>query len=328
MLEFQDTLRLTSITAQQQNRSAKSRTNSISVNNSVQDHKPPIPTSSSSANTRSVHSHFSSLPYNDHISNMSQVDIDGMNVIPRSFSQNHSSPPLALDMNHESVTDLVSTTSEPGSLLDAPDSPATAAFAPLLSEIFGPSWRCPSPVVLHIGSPGSSSTSSDICPIWKKSNDIFSKVFQQRPGAANLLNSSQLEAGLLFLGIKQGWASFNEWMQSPALRILKEVDQFLFCHLPRMERLAVAYKSFKLLKVRRLVLAWGRVDGDLQLGSTISMPPRRSSKKCLFGYDQGTRLPKRAISLLTPTHQPPSIAHQTPHCNRLLRLAHPTRPSD
>lgn len=37
-------------------------------------------------------------------------------------------------------------------------------------------------------------------------------------------------------------------MQSPALRILKEVDEFLFCHLGKLERLAAAYKSFKLLK--------------------------------------------------------------------------------
>lgn len=38
-------------------------------------------------------------------------------------------------------------------------------------------------------------------------------------------------------------------MQSPALQILKQVDDLLFCHLPNMERLAVAYKSLKLLKV-------------------------------------------------------------------------------
>lgn len=57
------------------------------------------------------------------------------------------------------------------------------------------------------------------------------------------------EAGLLYLGIKEGWANIPEtWMQSPVLRILQQVDQFLFCHLPKMERLAAAYKSFKLLK--------------------------------------------------------------------------------
>ena len=38
-------------------------------------------------------------------------------------------------------------------------------------------------------------------------------------------------------------------MQSPALLIIKEVDGFLFCHLGKLERLAAAYKIFKLLKV-------------------------------------------------------------------------------
>lgn len=53
------------------------------------------------------------------------------------------------------------------------------------------------------------------------------------------------------MGIREGWANISEaWKQSPVLRILQQVDEFLFCHLPKMERLATAYKSFKLLKVR------------------------------------------------------------------------------
>ncbi|OCL08568.1 hypothetical protein AOQ84DRAFT_406547 [Glonium stellatum] len=118
------------------------------------------------------------------------------------------------------------------------------------SEVFGPSWRCPSPFVLHIGNPtrpGTPSTSNALCPIWKKSNQLFGRVFSFRPGSATL-NSEDLEAGLLFRGVKEGWSTFSEWMQSPALRILKEVDEFLFCHLGRLERLAATYKSFKLLK--------------------------------------------------------------------------------
>ena len=38
-------------------------------------------------------------------------------------------------------------------------------------------------------------------------------------------------------------------MQSPALRILREFDEFLSCHLGKLERLTAAYKSFELLKV-------------------------------------------------------------------------------
>lgn len=66
------------------------------------------------------------------------------------------------------------------------------------------------------------------------------------------MRSDPAEAGLLYLGIKQGWDNLPslEWMKSPALTILKQVDELLFKHLPNVERLAVAYKSFKLLKVR------------------------------------------------------------------------------
>lgn len=151
-----------------------------------------------------------------------------------------------LPITLESVTELP----ESDSLLDVPESPATASFAPYMAEIFGPSWRCPSPIVLHIDSPppATINNSNAMCPLWKKSNELFGKVFNFRPGTA-ALNTDIVEAGLLYLGIKQGWASFNEWMQSPALKILKEVDELLFSGLPKTERLATSYKSFKLLKV-------------------------------------------------------------------------------
>lgn len=52
------------------------------------------------------------------------------------------------------------------------------------------------------------------------------------------------------MSIKQGWnLTSKDWNKSPVLQILKQVDDLLFCHLPNMDRLAVAYKSFKLLKV-------------------------------------------------------------------------------
>jgi hypothetical protein len=68
---------------------------------------------------------------------------------------------------------------------------------------------------------------------------------------------------MLYIAIQKGWdTTSNEWMQSPALQILKHTDDLLFCHLPKIPRLAVAYKSFKLLKARftRIV---GGVDTDL-----------------------------------------------------------------
>ncbi|KAF2034502.1 hypothetical protein EK21DRAFT_97583 [Setomelanomma holmii] len=136
----------------------------------------------------------------------------------------------------------------------APD-PTIGMNLDLEAVIFGPNWRCPSPVVLHIGNPESptTSTAGALCPVWKKSNELFGKVFSYRSststGSLALDRSETAEAGLLYLGIKKGWdKTSNEWMQSPALQILKQVDDLLFRHLPNMERLAVAYKSFKLLK--------------------------------------------------------------------------------
>jgi hypothetical protein len=181
----------------------------------------------------------------------SVLDVDGMPVMEDLVHD----PSHGLHFPLETVDENMHVT---------PDSPNTAAFAHFMPEIFGPTWRCPSPFVLHIGNPArpaTPSTEADQCPIWKKSNELFGKIFSFRPGES-MLGSDDVEAGLLFLGIKNGWDSFAEWSQIPALRILKEVDQFLFCHLKQLERLAAAYKSFKLLKVRRdsiQQLAWFRL---------------------------------------------------------------------
>jgi hypothetical protein len=177
-----------------------------------------------------------------------RVDLDGMTVMT-------GMDPAIEDLSMSLDLERVDEDPEQGNMFDMPDSPTTAAFAPLLNEIFGPGWRCPSPVILHIGDAPDDNTrlipNNTLCPIWKKSNEMFGKVFNHRPGTA-ALNVDSIEAGLLYLGIKQGWGSFNEWMQSPVLNILKEVDEFLFCHQPKMARLAAAYKSFKLLKVSRI----------------------------------------------------------------------------
>lgn len=63
-------------------------------------------------------------------------------------------------------------------------------------------------------------------------------------------------------------------MQSPALTILKQVDELLFCHLPNMERLAVAYKSFKLLKVRSLIPSLNRPELQVDFWKLPVLPQR------------------------------------------------------
>lgn len=199
------------------------------------------------------------------------VDLDGMTMMAIALppsSTNDGVP--ALDLTVDDVTN--ETTQD--ALMQAPDSPATAAFAPLLQEMemFGRVWNCPSPIVLHINDnpPSTSVTTTSspsnmtVCPIWRKSNEIFGRIFSSRlpssTGVSDLSLGDEfdwgLEAGLLFKGIKDGWKDFDSWEQSPVLRILKAVDQFLFAKSGKMERLAASYKSFKLLKVSRLLCCW------------------------------------------------------------------------
>ncbi|KAJ4337544.1 hypothetical protein N0V95_008306 [Ascochyta clinopodiicola] len=216
----------------------------------IADSKPSLPTPTEQPN---------SYDFNGRTSSATLVDLDGMNIM----TSVHTSPALDLNLDLEPVEDIPTDNvteirRSQVDMQDWEDNAATASWGPLMQEFFGDGWRCPSPTILHIGAPDSSDspTSSVMCPIWKKSNELFEKIYTScsAPGTSSLtLVSRKLsvpaEAGLLYLGIKDGWANISdEWMQSPALVILQQVDEFLFCHLPRMERLATAYKSFKLLK--------------------------------------------------------------------------------
>jgi hypothetical protein len=154
-----------------------------------------------------------------------------------------------------------------------------------------------------------------VCPIWKKSNELFEKIYSGcTPSSSQSLTlyrkklSAPAEAGLLYLGIKEGWANISdEWNQSPALVILKQVDEFLFCHLPRMERLATAYKSFKLLKVHTK-------DPSVRTSSlTFTVLPQQQRRTAL-------QSPQMAAS------QHHAVIDYAPHRSRLLRLANVARP--
>ena len=208
--------------------------------------------------------------------NARSLDLDGMTVMSGVGATPVSGPDAGMSLDLEPVVKQTFENNAEEAQIDVPewgDSPATASWGPLMAEvhlratdeptptnhaqIFGPGWQCPSPVVLHLGNPEPSLSnlpSNAVCPVWKKSNELFGKVLSCRAtsgtGALSPTILEAAEAGLLFLGIQQGWNSSDVWMQSPTLRILREVDDLLFCHLRRIERLAVAYKSFKLLKVR------------------------------------------------------------------------------
>ncbi|KAL1613095.1 hypothetical protein SLS60_001327 [Paraconiothyrium brasiliense] len=235
---------------------------SISYSQATTDAKPPLslPSPEASPPEAQYTSHSHSFEFSPPIPATARaVDLDGMSMMPislRTSSTNDSALDLSLGFD-----DVTNGPNHEGALIQAPDSPATAAFAPYIQEIemFGRAWNCPSPITLHI--PESTSAASNanmpICPIWRRSNELFNKIYSSRlPPSTGVSNISLgnafewgLEAGLLFKGIKDGWKTFDNWKQSPVLQILKAVDQFLFVKSAKMERLAASYKSFKLLKV-------------------------------------------------------------------------------
>jgi len=113
-------------------------------------------------------------------------------------------------------------------------------------------WTCPNPILLTIGTsqgPGLAIRNPDIaCPIWNKCNSIFEKMFDIEP--LEVLTAEDLDVGVLFQAFNQGWSSLSlHWRQNPLVMILREVDEFLFSHLSRIEKLAIAYKSLILMKV-------------------------------------------------------------------------------
>ncbi|KAH8726870.1 hypothetical protein GQ44DRAFT_650016 [Phaeosphaeriaceae sp. PMI808] len=181
------------------------------------------------------------------------LDLDGMTILNNTQLDTPSTIDtfLRLELDTHSVAETPEHEVEE---IQRDDETMNAWWASMMADVFGYDWQSPSPVVLHIGNPDPlpNLTPNKACPIWKKSNELYNKVFQYPSltgtRAVTDSHSEVAEAGLLFLGIQTDWHKSNQWMQSPALRILKEVDDLLFARLPKTERLAVLYKSFKLLR--------------------------------------------------------------------------------
>ncbi|KAA8614768.1 repeatmulti-domain protein [Pyrenophora tritici-repentis] len=184
------------------------------------------------------------------------LDLDSMPV------QAVMDPATANDLNLDMDINLeLATVNDEEDVEEMPRNTQLAApYAPLMEELFGPDWRLPSPTTLYIGNPDLRLPASiKVCPTWKRCNEVFGKVLTYRQ-PLSLSNSSRLfsapqtsqaaEPGLLFLGIKQGWDTVpvERLQKCPAISILRQMDGLLFEHLPKIERLAVAYKSYKLLK--------------------------------------------------------------------------------
>ncbi|KAJ4988950.1 hypothetical protein SVAN01_05574 [Stagonosporopsis vannaccii] len=229
-------------------RSPKARTVTF-----VEDSKPSLPTPTDLP---------TSFDYSEHRGSTRSVDLDGMNLMTADAL---TPPTLDLDLDTEPIEEVLPTDAmievrkTPVDIHDWENNSATASWGPLMQEFFGDNWRCPSPTVLHIGAPDSMSSSipMTVCPLWRRSNEVYETIHNARlptTGAQSLAPywkklPRAAEAGLLYLAMTEGWENISsEWMQSPALIILKQMDEFLFCNLNKMERLVTAYKSFKLLK--------------------------------------------------------------------------------
>lgn len=182
----------------------------------------------------------------------SQLDIDGMNMISEVATLVTTDP----NVDHTLAFQPPSESPEEQQVEDVPwDSLAlTPSWMSRMEEAFGLNWQYPSPTILHVDLPNNADTSMSVngCLLWQKMNELFSKVFKycpQKTNPSNLTRQDNAEAGLLYMGIKDGWDSLPlPLTHSPALMIMKEIDQTAFAHLPKTCRLALAYKSFKLLK--------------------------------------------------------------------------------
>ncbi|KAI8937663.1 hypothetical protein NX059_005365 [Plenodomus lindquistii] len=180
----------------------------------------------------------------------SLLDIDGMTVMTDGAASTAMQELAQIDPSFHPVVD-----SPEEEVVDEVQrwniTPATSHWSTLMEEFFGPDWRVPSPVVLHIGNPGPPVfiTPVEKCPTYNRANELYGEVFKFGRGSGSplVLQTNTNEAGLLYLGIKHGWDILSdEWMQSPALVVQKQIDMLLFRHLPKMKRLALAYKSLKL----------------------------------------------------------------------------------
>jgi hypothetical protein len=154
-----------------------------------------------------------------------------------------------------------------------------------ISQVFGTDWHCPSPTVLHIDYsqhltiPMSGAT----CPKWKRSNEILSKIFTSRCSGTNAVKpiKDNTEASFLYLCIKHGWNSMSpdQWMQSPTLSIIKQLDDLLFSHQSNTKRFAIAYAILKLLKVCYFVIL-----------TELSLSPKHTHTRIYFAKIQVTNL--------------------------------------
>lgn len=89
------------------------------------------------------------------------------------------------------------------------------------------------------------------CPIWERSNNIYSQISDVSPAAASraLRLSSARYADMIFKAVINGWAALsNKERSNPIMKILQDISP-IFSQLDQVSRAAFMYKGHMLLKV-------------------------------------------------------------------------------
>ncbi|EAT91791.1 hypothetical protein SNOG_00296 [Parastagonospora nodorum SN15] len=188
------------------------------------------------------------------------LDLDGMTIMTGLEDNTPAAPDPSTGMDLD-LPPVAESPEHEAEDLSWSNDPATATWAPLMAEVQSP----PQNSLLAL-TKGTSSFSVQIGAVPRRSS-YTSAILNQSPPlhpapsapAGRRATSSsekscptvpqqQVPAPLVPKQVSYTWAYRRVQMQSPVLQILKQVDDLLFCHLPNVERLAAAYKSFKLLK--------------------------------------------------------------------------------
>ncbi|KAE8373505.1 hypothetical protein BDV26DRAFT_271956 [Aspergillus bertholletiae] len=82
------------------------------------------------------------------------------------------------------------------------------------------------------------------CSAWCQVNEFLSQAYP----AISLSDPQRDSSRLLLQAIAQGWDCLGrEGLIDPALNILRQMDQYMWSPMPKIFRLAIAYKSYRLM---------------------------------------------------------------------------------
>jgi hypothetical protein len=86
--------------------------------------------------------------------------------------------------------------------------------------------------------------------LWGVTNSVYNKIFDISPSQASAARNSDI--GVIFKAIKNGWDTLSDRDQSnPVVQILGAYDALISGHLDQVNRVAIAFKNFHLIKVCR-----------------------------------------------------------------------------